>query len=276
MLLVMTGLAAHAQMQLHPDTGPSHPAARARRPGLGAHRAQHAATSRFAGTSIAGLAGEELMRNGDEGMMRIIRIGKAKAAGNFAIAALSLPGIHISDPDKTCVVTLPLGQPLALHAIANDVGLERYGVDYPACPLQFDVLQRSVLVRGKPKACTFQKFDCVAHPRGLWGPDARSFGPAQAAADDSARGYAERRMRTLFVMLMHRTHGNRARDQLASDQAQFTTHRVMVCRNYARDAVEDFCALRLTEARIMALDAALVRAGAGHARAKMTQQRKNR
>ncbi len=211
------------------------------------------------------------MQNGHQGLMRISRL-----ADGFAISALALHGSAISDPDTSCVVKLDLSRPLPLESVANQEGAARYKVGFPACPFSFDVLHRSVLVHNMPKACVFKQADCATQPHGLWGPNAATLGPKQAEANDNARGAAERRMRTLFVMLMHRTRHVSERDQLASQQAHFTTRRVMVCRTYARDVVEDFCALRLTEARVMALDAELMRAQRAHGRAKMPQRRKNR
>lgn len=275
MLLALTTLAAHAQMQLHAVVGlPAGAQAPHRASQVNPH--PRPTPPRLPPTGIASLIGQDMLLDGAEGMMRIAKASGAQADSHFVVSALALPGTDLSDPDKVCVVKLHLVQPLALHAIVNEAGLTRYALDYKACPLQFDVLHRSVLVHPMAKACVFREVDCAAHPRGLWGPDVRTFGPVQAVANDRARGVIERRMRTLFVMLMHRTRGTTARNQLASDQAHFTTHRVMVCRNYARDAVEDFCALRLTEARVMALDAALVRAQAAHRRAKMPHLRKNR
>ena len=220
---------------------------------------------------LSSLAEQDLMQNGYQGLMHI-----SKQGDGFVLAALSLPGADISNPDKSCTVKLHLAQSLPLQSMTNQDGVASYTVGFPACPFSFDVLHRSVLVHKMSKACVFSQVDCATHPEGLWGPNAATLGPIQAAANDRARGVAERRMRTLFVMLMHATRGQVARNQLASEQARFTTHRVMVCRTYAQDAVEDFCALRLTEARAMALDAALVRAHEPHERAKMKHQRKNR
>ena len=279
-LLVATSLAAHAQMQLHPAPGnPAPTPTQSQRPGRKSPAINAVArpvASRMPANDITNLVGQDMLRDGNLGMMRIVKVEDGETSPSFAVSALALPGFDMTDPDKICVVKLHFPQPLALHSVANEAGMTRYALDFKDCPLQFDVLHRSVLVHRMPKACIFQQVNCAAHPHGLWGPDARTLGPAQAAANDRTRGVNERRMRTLFVMLMHLTHGTKARNQLASEQAHFTTHRVMVCRNYARDAVEDFCALRLTEARVMTLNAALVRAQAAHRRAKMPHQRKNR
>lgn len=288
-LRAVTGTPAVAQLQLHPAGAvAARPTVRAQIPGRlqaeGRPVPRRAlspapktpATKAYAPKSMAGLrsspdlaslAGQDLMQNGHQGLMRI-----SKQADGYVISALVLHGADMSDPDKSCMVKLHLIQPLPLQSLANQDGAARYTVGFPACPFSFDVLHRSVLVHKMPQACVFSQADCATRPQGLWGPDSATLGPKQAAANDRARGAAERRMRTLFVMLMRAIRGTVARDHLARDQARFTTHRVMVCRSYARDAVEDFCALRLTEARGMALDAALVQAHAAQERSKRTHR----
>jgi hypothetical protein len=44
--------------------------------------------------------------------------------------------------------------------------------------------------------------------------------------------------------------------QIASEQAGFSSEREMICRNYLRENIHGFCALRITQARALALQAA--------------------
>ena len=44
--------------------------------------------------------------------------------------------------------------------------------------------------------------------------------------------------------------------QIASEQAGFSSEREVICRNYLREDIHGFCALRITQARALALQAA--------------------
>ncbi|VTZ21295.1 conserved hypothetical protein [Methylocella tundrae] len=63
--------------------------------------------------------------------------------------------------------------------------------------------------------------------------------------------------------------------KIASEQAGFSSEREVACRNYAREDVHGFCALRLTQGRGFALQAALEAGGKERGQTKKAKGARN-
>ncbi len=196
--------------------------------------------------------GRTLLRGGSAGTLSLER-----ADGALALGRLALVGDRISAPGEQCRLEIE-GMPLPTHPLGRPAGLARYAVELPACPFSFDVLDGAVLVERRPAACAFTAADCRVDPSGLWGPPAASFDAARIREMEHARLAAETTMRTNFRVLLAYAGKNRTEVKaIAAEQAGFSSAREEVCRDYAGESVNGFCALRITEARNHALLAKL-------------------
>ncbi|MBV1700582.1 MAG: hypothetical protein KGQ46_02035 [Hyphomicrobiales bacterium] len=203
---------------------------------------------------IKGVLGRPLQLNGRSGKLSLEAKGDA-----VNLHDLILTGTKISNPDQICQVSIVSGEALHADPVPSASGILHYRVSVPACPFEFDVLAGAVLVSPTGKTCKVVAADCAVDPSGMWGPPASSQGPREAKANETARAHAELEMREQFRALMRRTHGNANLQAAATEQAGFSSRRTTICRNYARDSVQDFCALKLTEARAIEINQ-LVRA----------------
>lgn len=193
----------------------------------------------------------DLARNGADGQMRFRR-----AAGGLEITVLSLAGEQIAHRGEACRLDVVADAPIAARAAGRPKGLLRYEVAVAACPFTLDVLDGAVLVAREAQPCEFAAADCRVDPTGLWGPQASAIDEKQAKEFERARGAAEASMRTGFRALLASAGADKtAVKAIASEQAGFSSAREVVCRGYAREDTVGYCALRLTQARIFALQA---------------------
>jgi hypothetical protein len=207
----------------------------------------------------------DFSRNGSDGLMRFGR----GAGAPLEVVALSLTGEQISRPGEACRLDVLTGAPIQAKAAGKPKGFLRYDVGIEACPFSLDVLDGAVLVIGAGKPCDFVAADCRVDPAGLWGPLATTIDEKQIKLFEHARGVAEAAMRTHFRALLASAGQDKAAVKtIAGEQAGFSAEREVTCRNYAREDAHGFCALRLTQARALALQAQLAAAPRARAQAK--------
>jgi hypothetical protein len=192
------------------------------------------------------VVGRDLKQNGSSGSLRIERSGR----GDLRVK-MSVIGRKSAQSIETCTIPLAAGEGAPLVSQGRPEGVPRYQLQDPTCPLQLDVLDEAVLVKGPAEACVFQAVGCQADPSGLWGPEpgqliarARDFEQARAAADKSVREN--------YKVLAQRARPENARP-IVAEQAAFSSDREMVCRSYAREAATSFCNARFTEARALSV-----------------------
>jgi len=198
------------------------------------------------------IIGRDLVRNGSTGAITFAR-GADRA---LTITRLSLAGEEISAPSEQCRVDVIANQPITPRFADRPAGVSRYEVDLAACPFSFDVLNGAVFISREKPECDFVAADCRVDPTGLWGPPGDSIGDKEAKAMEHARPHAESNVRANFrAVLASAGKDKTAIKTIAAEQAGFSSEREVACRNYAREEVHGFCALRMTEARALALEA---------------------
>jgi hypothetical protein len=201
----------------------------------------------------ATIFGQELARDGFAGT---IAFESAPGKG-VEIIRLSLAGEEISHPGEPCRVDVVSDTPIPTKFTGRPNGVSHYEVEIAACPFSFDVLDGAVMVTRVPPTCDFPAADCRAAAAGLWGPPGTSFAPDRIKELERERGHAESVMRTEFRALL--TNAGKDKDaikRIAGEQAGFSSERDVTCRNYVGEDVHGFCALRITQARALALQAA--------------------
>lgn len=201
----------------------------------------------------ATLFGRELAQDGAVGRVAF----RSGAAKDLEISGLSLPGEETARPGTPCLVDVVAGAPIVPRFAGRSAdGLSLYVVEIEACPFSFEVLDGAVRVTRDPRSCTFAAADCRVDPTGLWGPRRDSIDERQIALFERARAQAETRMRANFrALLASAGQDKEAVKQIAGEQAGFSSVRSTFCGTYAGEEVHGFCALRLTEARAVALQA---------------------
>ena len=220
-------------------------------------RSSAAATEAGAGAKagpaagIASLAGRPLMLNGKSGLLQVS--GSDEAA---TIDKLRLAGESVSDPSQRCVVDIVGEKSIEATNVGRPDGLERFEAKVPACPVAFDVLAGAVLVPPQITTCVFKAADCQTIPGGLWGPDGASLvGDADKIV--KARAGAEKAMAKVLHAIEDRANDSPEASDLTRDQNGFAGQRDEFCRDYAKESVHGYCALRVTEARTALLQTRL-------------------
>ncbi len=258
--LLLLPVAARAQLALPGAVAPSPegtvvaPAAPARKKAMPVHPRVVVAS-----TPASSLAGRTLLLNGDQS-----QVAFAPRDKTVDVARLTLSGETIGNAQQSCKVEAS-GVPLAVVPAGRPDGVERVRIDFPACPLQFDVLDGAVLVDRTQGVCEFKDAQCRVDPVGLWGPSAVDLGPDRVKAIDRERAGAEASIRADYKALVSSTKDRVAITSYARDQAQFSSTREELCRDYAGEGRHGFCAAKLAEARAAFLSATL--AGALEAKA---------
>lgn len=226
---------------------------RRRSPGSSAKEAGPRAKVARAGPAqgIESVAGRPLLLNGKAGLMQIS--GDDKTA---TIDKLELSGETVSDPSQRCVVNIVGEKPILATSVGRPDGLMRFQADVSACPIAFDVLDGAVLVPSQITACVFKAADCRTSPGGLWGPDGASL-VGEAARIVKERAEAEKAMAKVVRALEVRAKESREAADLVRDQNGFAGQRDEICRDYAKESIHGYCALRVTEARTALLQARL-------------------
>jgi len=217
--------------------------------------------------SEATLVGHDLARGGTAGVMAF----RSAPAKGLEISSLSFVGEEIASPGAACRVDVVAGTPIVARFTGHSAhGLSRYEVEIAACPFSFEVLDGAVLVTHDPRACTFAAAECRVDPTGLWGPRGDEIDQRQIKQWERARAQAETSMRANFRALLASAGQDKdAVKAIAGEQAGFSSERSMACSTYAGEDLHGFCALRLTEARAVALQAR--REAAAQEKAKASQ-----
>jgi len=200
---------------------------------------------------IASLAGRPLMLNGKSGLLQIS--GDDTTA---TIDKLQLAGESVSDPSQRCVVDIVGEKSIEATNVGRPDGLERFEAKVPACPIAFDVLDGAVLVPPQITTCVFKAADCQTIPGGLWGPDGASL-VSDAEKIVKERAAAERAMGKILHIIEDRAGDSAQAADLVRDQNGFAGQRDELCRDYAKESVHGYCALRVTEARTALLQTRL-------------------
>jgi len=168
------------------------------------------------------------------------------------VAHLALTGDRLSRSGETC--RIEVSEPLKLTPTPTDTGLRRYVVDFPACPFAFDALDGAILVSSAGQVCELKQADCRADPNGLWGMGENEFDPKKASEMLTLRARVEQKVRNDFKELYGKIKADKAqRKELVREQAGFSARREEICRAYVSEADFGYCALRVTEARAVAL-----------------------
>ena len=191
------------------------------------------------------------MLNGKSGLLQIS--GDDKTA---TIDKLELAGESVSDPSQRCVVDIVGEKPILATSAGRPDGLMRFEADVPACPIAFDVLDGAVLVPAQITACVFKAADCQTTPGGLWGPDGASL-VGDAAKIVKERAEAEKAMAKIVRAIEDRAKDSPEAASLARDQNAFAGQRDELCRDYAKESLHGYCALRVTQARTALLQTRL-------------------
>ena len=199
--------------------------------------------------SAQSLAGQMLFLNGRKSQVGFDAKDKA-----LIVSRLTLVGQKLSNPRQDCDVTPQTG-PIATTDLGRPDGLSRFRLDLPACPITFDVLDGAALAIGDPPSCDFREADCKVPTDGLWGPQPGNLGPAQVKATERARAQAESAVRNDYRLLVSLTKDRPTIMGYAREQAGFTSAREEICRDYSGEGRHNYCAARLTEARVAALKA---------------------
>ena len=214
--------------------------------------------------------GRPLMLNGQSGLLKLSGAGRT-----LQVDKLSLAGEGVSDPSQKCAVDIVGEKPIEATSVGSPDGLERFEVDVPACPFAFDLLEGAVFVPPQIAACVFKAADCQTSPGGLWGPDGSSLvGDAAKIAKDRAQ--AEKAMGRVLQAIDARARTRPEAASLVREQTAFAGQRDDACKDYLKESVHGFCALRLTEARTAFLRARLDEILAEGAKAKDDKGKKTK
>lgn len=193
-----------------------------------------------------GILGRDLKLNGAGGSLRIDRTARSDLR-----ARLTIGGRRSAQSVETCSVTLGGPDGATLVSMGKPDGLPRYQLQDAACPMQIDVLDESVLIKGPGEVCLFQAANCQADPSGLWGPDPGQLLP-KVRDYETARATADKAVRENYKVLVQRARPEQVRP-IVAEQAAFSSDREMICRSYAREASHSFCNARFSEARAISL-----------------------
>ncbi len=197
------------------------------------------------------LLGQPLMHQGRNGRLVMERLRPGQPAFGLRFSAEGFQTTNVLEP---CGVSFG-DQPVALESLGRPAGLPRYRLQSSVCPIVFDVMANALLVIEPQAPCVIEAAQCRVSPRGLWGPDARGLG-AGARDIERDRARAEGQVRDGFRLLSERAPNDDKR-AIAREQAGFSSEREQICRDFQREDIHGFCALKITEARAASLRARL-------------------
>jgi hypothetical protein len=237
---------AGAQLALPGAVAPNPPGTVEKAPSL--NKTPRAAAT-FASPGVETVIGRTLLLNGANGALQFSGRSTALRIDRFAML-----GEVISDSTQQCRIDVGGGAAIEIKSLGRPDGLLRFAADIPACPFEFDILDGAVLVPSQLRACIFTQADCQASPSGLWGPAGAGLG-ADAKAIEHARSRAEAALVANYRALDARLKDRAKAEELARDEARFSSDREETCRDYSRESEHSFCATRLTEARAAFLKA---------------------
>ncbi|MBB4197247.1 hypothetical protein CCR94_14545 [Rhodoblastus sphagnicola] len=199
------------------------------------------------------ILGQTLSLNGTRGVLTVEKTGD-----DLRVTRLVLAGAKVSHPNQSCEVAMGDDGPITLKALGAPDGATRYELQSSVCPMLLDLLGGALRVSTPFGACVFMQADCRADVSGLWGPPAASFSESQIKTFERERAGLEKSTQARFRDLLNKfkKKPDLAR-LLVKDQADFGASRSKTCRDYDKEETHGFCALRLTEARDLALHARL-------------------
>ncbi|MCW2272537.1 hypothetical protein GJ654_00435 [Rhodoblastus acidophilus] len=215
--------------------------------------------------------GQTFGLNGARGALTLDKVGD-----ELRVTRLVLSGAKVSHPNQSCEVSMGDDGPIKLKALGAPEGANRFELQSSACPMLIDVLGGALRVTTPFGACVFFAADCRADVAGLWGPPGSAFSDSQNKTFDRERAGLEKSAQARFRALLarYKKQPDLAKD-LVKDQADFGAMRARTCRDYDREETHGFCALRLTEARDLALQTRIADAGEDkEARKAETKKRK--
>ena len=193
------------------------------------------------------VVGRDLKLNGNTGALRIDRT----STGDFA-ARMTLLGRKSADSPDICSIEIGGGGGgAALVNQGRPEGLQRFQLADPVCPMQLDLVDDAVLVKGPSEACVFVASGCQSDPNGMWGPEPGALIP-RAKDFETIRASADKAARDNYRVMTQRAKPEGVRP-IVAEQAAFSADRENVCRGYAREAVTNFCNARFSEARAITL-----------------------
>jgi hypothetical protein len=193
------------------------------------------------------VVGRELKQNGATGSLRIERTGTS----DYRVR-LTLLGRRAADSPETCPITFGDSGSVPLVYQGRPEGMQRFQLADPTCPMQFDLLDEAVLVKGPESGmCVFQALNCQADPSGMWGPEPAALIP-RARDFESIRASADKAARDNYKVLTQRASPQAVRP-IVAEQAAFSADREQVCRSYVREGTHGFCNARFSEGRALSL-----------------------
>jgi hypothetical protein len=276
--LVLTPLPARAQLALPGAVATPTPAGQTMAPPA-THSGPRKTESSGSGPAIrpkppteSATLGQTLSLNGTRGAILIEKNG-----GALAVTRLVLTGSKISQPNHACSVSMGEDGPIRLQPLGAPDGATRFELDSSACPMLIDLLGGALRVSAPFGACAFPQADCRADVAGLWGPPGAAFGASQIKTFERERAGLEKSVQARFRELLK---AFKKKPDLASalvkEHADFAASRATICRDYDKEDAHGFCALRLTEARDLALQARLADARDEKAKEKAEKAEKAR
>jgi hypothetical protein len=199
------------------------------------------------------IVGQTLSLNGTRGALVIEKDG-----GDLRVTRLVLTGAKVSHPNQSCEVAMGEDGPIKLKPLGVPDGVARFELQSSACPLLIDLLGGALRVSAPYGACVFPQADCRADVAGIWGPSGGSFSDAQIKTFERERAGLEKSVQARFRELLAKFKKKPdLAKPLVKEQADFGAARSKACRDYEKEETHGFCALRLTEARDLSLQARL-------------------
>lgn len=198
------------------------------------------------------IIGKTLKRDGLGSEIEFSRNGT-----DLLVTRLIFIGDRLSRSGEQCRVEVS-DVPIKLVAKVSQAGLRHYQIELPVCAFNLDILDGAVLVSHEGKTCEMKSSDCRADPAGLWGMTEGELDPKKAADMLAARADVEKTMRGNFRALYDHNKKEKEkeiRSSIVREQAGFSSRREEICRSYAKESEFGYCALRLTEARVILLSA---------------------
>jgi hypothetical protein len=251
-LCLMASSAAFGQMALPGAVTPTPEGSLA--PAEGGVKRRHEGAIAPKPPSEDSIVGRALHQDGLRSSIEFQRSGT-----ELQVAKLALTGDRLTRSGEACHFEVA-ETPIKLQLRESENGLRRYQLDYAACPFTVEVLDGAVLVSNEGKACAIKSADCRSDPAGLWGTGSTEFDPKKAADMLGARARVEITVRNIFKTLFEKVSKDKElRTQLVREQAGFSSWREEICRAYAQEAEFGYCALRVTEARALALGSQLTK-----------------
>lgn len=273
LLVLLTPVAASAQLALPGAVSTPTPEGQALappKPAAAAKPREHFAPVKPKPPAESAVLGQTFGLNGVRGALSLDKDG-----GELRVTRLVLSGAKVSHPNQSCEVSMGDDGPIRLKALGAPEGANRFELESSVCPMLIDLLGGALRVTTPFGACAFFAADCRADVAGLWGPPGSAFSDGQIKNFERERAGLEKSAQARFRALLDRykKQPDQAKE-LVKDQADFSSTRARTCRDYDKEETHGFCALRLTEARDLALQTRIAEAGEDKERKAEVKKRK--